>query len=169
MTEQAKIYGKVLYELQIPEHMVQETGRIFKENPQLTTLLNDPTVQAEKKKKYNWENIWKEPDFSPLISSFLKKACESGCIGEIEDILTVWNQCVLAASGILKAKLIYVTEPDHEQLEGIQSFLCKEFHKKQCSFQWKRIEKLLGGFILKAEDMEYDYSLKAQLKQLFGA
>ena len=45
MTEQARIYGKVLYELQIPEDMVQETGRIFKENPQLTTLLNDPTVQ----------------------------------------------------------------------------------------------------------------------------
>ena len=30
-------------------------------------------------------------------------------------------------------------------------------------------QKLLGGFILKAEDVEYDYSLKAQLKQLFGA
>ena len=168
MTEQARIYGKVLYELQIPEDMVQETGRIFKENPQLTTLLNDPTVQAEKKKNIIGK-IWKEPDFSPLISSFLKKAWESGCIGEIEDILTVWNQCVLAASGILKAKLIYVTEPDHEQLEGIQSFLCKEFHKKTVQLSMEEDQKLLGGFILKAEDMEYDYSLKAQLKQLFGA
>mgnify|MGYP000311486982 CR=1 FL=1 len=117
--------------------MVQETGRIFKENPQLTTLLNDPTVQTEKE-KYNWKNMERTGFFS-LISSFLKKACESGCIGEIEDILTVWHQCVLDASGILKAKLIYVTEPDHEQLEGIQSFLCMEFHKKRCSFQWKRI------------------------------
>jgi len=113
--------------------------------------------------------IWKEPDFSPLISSFLKKACESGYIGEIEDILTVWHQCVLDASGILKAKLIYVTEPDHEQLEGIQSFLCKEFHKKTVQLSMEEDQKLLGGFILKAEDVEYDYSLKAQLKQLFGA
>ena len=168
MTEQARIYGKVLYELQIPEDMVQETGRIFKENPQLTTLLNDPTVQAEKKKNIIGK-IWKEPDFSPLIFSFLKKACESGCIGEIEDILTVWHQCVLDASGILKAKLIYVTEPDHEQLEGIQSFLCKEFHKKTVQLSMEEDQKLLGGFILKAEDVEYDYSLKAQLKQLFGA
>ena len=88
MTEQARIYGKVLYELQIPEDMVQETGRIFKENPQLITLLNDPTVQIEKKKNIIGK-IWKESEFSPLISSFLKKACESGCIGEIEDILTV--------------------------------------------------------------------------------
>ena len=162
MTEQARIYGKVLYELQIPEHMVQETGRIFKENPQLTTLLNDPTVQAEKKKNIIGK-IWKEPDFSPLISSFLKKACESGCIGEIEDILTVWNQCVLAASGILKAKLIYVTEPDHEQLEGIQSFLCKEFHKKTVQLSMEEDQKLLGGFILKAEDMEYQLLTESNL------
>ena len=103
------------------------------------------------------------------LSSFLKKACESGCIGEIEDILTVWHQCVLDASGILKAKLIYVTEPDHEQLEGIQLFLCKEFHKKTVQLSMEEDQKLLGGFILKAEDVEYDYSLKAQLKQLFGA
>ena len=70
MTEQARIYGKVLYELQIPEHMVQETGRIFKENPQLTTLLNDPTVQAEKKEKYNWENMERTGFFSSYIFFF---------------------------------------------------------------------------------------------------
>lgn len=70
MTEQARIYGKVLYELQIPEDMVQETGRIFKENPQLTTLLNDPTVQAEKKKNII-EKIWEKTGFfSPYIFFF---------------------------------------------------------------------------------------------------
>ena len=168
MTEQARIYGKVLYELQIPEDMVQETGRIFKENPQLTTLLNDPTVQAEKKKN-RLGNIWIEPDFSPLIFSFLNKACEFVFIVEIEYIIKVLNQFLLYAYVILKAKLIYVTEPDHEQLEGIQSFLCKEFHKKTVQLSMEEDQKLLGGFILKAEDVEYDYSLKAQLKQLFGA
>lgn len=69
MTEQARIYGKVLYELQIPEDMVQETGRIFKENPQLTTLLNDPTVQAEKKKNII-EKFGKTGFFSPLYLLF---------------------------------------------------------------------------------------------------
>ena len=70
MTEQARIYGKVLYELQIPEDMVQETGRIFKENPQLTTLLNDPTVQAGKKEKYNWKNMERTGIFLPLYLLF---------------------------------------------------------------------------------------------------
>ena len=79
------------------------------------------------------------------------------------------EQAELCIVNILKAKLIYVTEPDHEQLEGIQSFLCKEFHKKTVQLSMEEDQKLLGGFILKAEDVEYDYSLKAQLKQLFGA
>ena len=74
MTEQAKIYGKVLYELQIPEDMVQETGRIFKENPQLTTLLNDPTVQTEKKKNIIGK-IW-----GSIFGSHFKKQSVIFCI-----------------------------------------------------------------------------------------
>lgn len=166
MTEQARTYGRVLYELKVPEDMVHETRRIFKENPQLTTLLNDPTIQADKKKNII-EKIWKKPDFEPVLASFLKKACDEGCIGEIEDILKIWDQCVLDAAGILKAKLTYVTEPDKVQLEGIKSFLCREFHKKELQLSMKADPKLLGGFILKVGNVEYDYSLKAQLKQLF--
>lgn len=168
MTEQARTYGKVLYELQLPENMVQETGRIFKENPRLITLLNDPTIQIEKKKAIIGK-IWKKPDFSPLMASFLKKACEAGCIGEIEDILDIRDQCLLDASGILKAKLFYVTKPDEEQEKDIRAFLCKEFHKKEVLLSMEADQDLLGGFVLKAGDVEYDYSLKAQLKQLFGA
>lgn len=41
--------------------------------------------------------------------------------------------------------------------------------KKTVQLSMEEDQKLLGGFILKAEDVEYDYSLKAQLKQLFGA
>ena len=69
MTEQAK-YTEVLY----MNYRCRKTwyGRLdvfLKENPQLTTLLNDPTVQTEKE-KYNWKNMGKNGFFS---SSFLKK------------------------------------------------------------------------------------------------
>ena len=39
MTEQARLYGTVLYELKVPEKMVRETGRIFQENPELKALV----------------------------------------------------------------------------------------------------------------------------------
>ena len=49
MTEQARLYGTVLYELKVPEKMVRETGRIFQENPELMAVLDDPTLQETKK------------------------------------------------------------------------------------------------------------------------
>ena len=48
MTEQARLYGTVLYELKVPEKMVRETGRIFQENPELKAVLDDPRKQKRK-------------------------------------------------------------------------------------------------------------------------
>ena len=73
---------------------------------------------------------------------------------------------VLDASGILKAKLGPMsTEPDQEQLAGIQSFSLQEY-KRRVQLSMERI-KLMGGFVLKTGCI-YDYSLKGSLKQLFG-
>ena len=65
MTEQARLYGTVLYELKVPEKMVRETGRIFQENPELMAVLDDPTLQETKKEaiqervasSFLWKNM----------------------------------------------------------------------------------------------------------------
>ena len=58
MTEQARLYGTVLYELKVPEKMVRETGRIFQENPELMAVLDDPTLQETKGSHY-WKKYGK--------------------------------------------------------------------------------------------------------------
>ena len=166
MTEQARLYGTVLYELKVPEKMVRETGRIFQENPELKAVLDDPTLQ-ETKKEAIIGKIWKEPDFSSTMVHFLKKACEEGCIGQMEDMIKVWEKCRLDGAGILSASLFYVTRPDEEQLAGILEFLCREYKKKDVQLEMAAAPELMGGFVLKTGDVEYDYSLKGQLERLF--
>ena len=157
MTEQARLYGTVLYELKVPEKMVRETGRIFQENPELKAVLDDPTLQ-ETKKEAIIGKIWKEPDFSSTMVHFLKKACEEGCIGQMEDMIKVWEKCLLDGAGILSASLFYVTRPDEEQLAGIREFLCREYKKKDVQLEMAAAPELMGGFVLKTGDVEYDYS-----------
>ena len=62
MTDQARLYGAVLYELKLPEDMVYETGRILKENPELVQVLADPGLTAVKKEAVI-DKRWKEPEF----------------------------------------------------------------------------------------------------------
>ena len=93
MTDQARLYGAVLYELKLPEDMVYETGRILKENPELVQVLADPGLTAVKKEAVI-DKIWKEPEFSLSMASY-KKSLRCGmhradgrcilCMGTVQE------------------------------------------------------------------------------------
>ena len=77
MSEQARLYGAVLYRLRLPEEMVQKALGVLEGTPELPLVLTDPTIPLNRKLAII-SQIFSGPDFSPLIASFLKKACEAG-------------------------------------------------------------------------------------------
>lgn len=165
MTEQARLYGTVLYELKVPGENGPGDRAHFPGKSRTYGVLVIPHCRKQKRKPIG--KIWKEPDFSSTMVHFLKKACEEGCIGQMEDMIKVWEKCLLDGAGILSASLFYVTRPDEEQLAGILEFLCREYKKKDVQLEMAAAPELMGGFVLKTGDVEYDYSLKGQLERLF--
>ena len=67
---------------------------------------------------------------------------------------------------ILEAEIICVTSPQKEQLEGIQTFLCREFHMKTAEIRITEDKSLIGGFILRAGGKEFDWSLRGRYFRL---
>lgn len=57
MTEEARLYGTVLYELKVPQEMVKKTGEILERNPELVRVLQSPVYRREKKHAII-EEIW---------------------------------------------------------------------------------------------------------------
>lgn len=172
MTEQARIYGTVLYELAIPEAVVKDTIELFETNPQLTCVLASPVVQADKKREIIdrvVERGFSETGVSGLLARFLKKACDAGCMDQIREIGRAWDLCYMKEHGIMETELFYVTMPDPVQIEGIKQFLCRRYKKKEVRLSLKEEPGLMGGFVLKAGDMEYDHSLRGQLLKLSRA
>lgn len=49
MTEQARLYGTVLYELKLPDTMIRTCECILRENPQLAQVLESPVIRQSKK------------------------------------------------------------------------------------------------------------------------
>lgn len=45
---------------------------------------------------------------------------------------------------------------------------CVEIWKKEVQFILASAPELIGGFLLRTENVEYDYSLKSRLEELFG-
>ena len=166
MTEQARLYGTVLYELKLPETMVRTCGTILKKNPQLAQVLKSPVVRRTQKEAII-DRVFQSPDFSGILRNFLKKACEAGCVDQMEDILQIRDEKSREAAGILSAKLRYVTEPDAEEVETMKAHLCKIYGKNSVELSMEEAPELIGGFVLQTGDVEYDYSLSGQLRRMF--
>ena len=85
------------------------------------------------------------------------------------DIADAWQSYSLRMEGVMEAELHYVTMPGAAQIAGMKQFLCSRYHKKDIDLRLVMQPDLVGGFVLKAGDTEYDYSLKGQLNQLCRA
>ncbi|WP_243277956.1 ATP synthase F1 subunit delta [Enterocloster citroniae] len=157
-----------MYELEIPGQMVKNAADVIKENPELSRVLTSPVVPMGSKHAVI-EKVFREPEYSGLMVRFLKKACDAGCIGQMGDIADAWQSYSLRMEGVMEAELHYVTMPGAAQIAGMKQFLCSRYHKKDIDLRLVMQPDLVGGFVLKAGDTEYDYSLKGQLNQLCRA
>ena len=66
----------------------------------------------------------------------------------------------------IKASLTYVTPPSEEQLNGIRSFIQKKYDRKKINLALKEDTSISGGFILRVENDEYDWSTEGRVSQL---
>lgn len=66
----------------------------------------------------------------------------------------------------LEATLLYVTKPDEKRLSGIEEFIRKKYGVSEVEIRLKEDRSLKGGFILRVENEEYDWSNSGRLRQL---
>ena len=67
---------------------------------------------------------------------------------------------------IIRAVLFYTALPSDEQKKGMESFLCRKYGAKRAYIEMKKDDSLIGGFILRVGNDEYDRSTKGRLDRL---
>ena len=150
----AKQYAHVLYELGISKEAVGETERLFEEVPVLEETFASPVVPMREKLS-SIDKIFPEE-----IKNFLKVVCRNQRMSEISQILFAYDRYCKMQEGIQMATLTCVEAPDEKRLEKIREFLCEKYHKTDVKIEIVKDPALLGGFILKTGDDEYDWSRK---------
>ena len=160
MTETSINYAKALYGLSVPEEVICETTRIFKEVPEMGTMLGNPLVSLKDKEQVI------ERVFPQEIRNFLKVTCKYQKIDRIQEIIEAYDTYSREQKGILKAELVYVTPPSEGQAEKMKMFLQKQFSADQVELTLREDKSLVGGFVLRAGDREYDWSLTGRYQKL---
>ena len=160
MTQAAYNYGRVLFELKVPETAVKQTKEAFGSTPELRKALKSPVVAKVQKHRVI------DRVFPPEMRSFLKVLCDHQDVEYVDEISEAYHGCVCEQNGILTAELSDVTEPDEEQLVQLRQALCEKYGKKDVEFRMTKDSGLVGGFLIRVGDMETDWSLKGRLKTL---
>lgn len=153
-------YAKVLYDMAVPEEVIKETETIFADSEELILVLESPIVTKDEKHKIV------DRIFDDTIRNFLKVVTDYGKSGILPEIFRAYRQYKNEMAGIVCARLAYVVPPTKEQQEGMEQFVCREFHANGVIWEMEERPELIGGFLLIVNGREYDYSMQGRLKRL---
>ena len=104
--------------------------------------------------------------FPKEICNFMKVLCRYHKASLAQEIFKEYQEYYNKRHNILNAELFYVVAPKKEQLDGMKNFLCKKYHTKDVQIKQIEDKSLIGGFCIRVEDEEIDYSLKGKINAL---
>ena len=160
MTQSTEYYARVLHELGIPLSDVEAAGEMVCTVPEILKVLTCPAVSMKEKSAVT-DRVFREN-----VKNFMKVLCRHCRIGQFPDIAAAYGEYEARLQKSVRAQLYYVTAPQAMQLEGMRNFIKKRYHAEHVDFEMVEDTSLIGGFILKVKDYEYDYSLKGRFNRL---
>lgn len=160
MTVTAQNYALVLGELNIDKQQVEAAEVLLRENPMLTQVLADPRVHFAEKEKC-LDRIFTKP-----FSSFMKVLCKYERVYALTEIFQAYRDLCRKKAGTIHAQLLCVEPPNAAQTEKMRAFVKTKFGADNVELDIAVQPDLLGGFILRCGDFEYDRSVKGKLDKL---
>lgn len=163
MTQTAKNYAQVLFELQVDSESLKTTEEILKEVPEVGESLGNPTISFGVKEQII------DRVFPEQTGKFLKVVCRNQKSDMLSEIFEAYRDIERTKKQGLEATLFYVTVPTVEQQEKMKAFLCQKFNVKEAELSLKEDRSLGGGFILQADGREFDWSVRGRFRELARA
>lgn len=166
----ANRYAKALFEFALEQKKLEQVGadmllisQTIDENPELALMLKSPIVKLEKKETVMKALFGKHTD--PVSLKFMmlvaKKSREEYLVHFAEEFTNIYKDY----QGIVDAWVTSAKDIEAEVKEHLMVLL-KKFTGKTVLLQENINSDLLGGFIVKIGDYQYDASTKTLLRRL---
>lgn len=167
----ASRYAKSLIDLSVEQNALEEMKndmvlieQVIDQNSVLEAILQNPVIPLDK--KFGILNEILSKNVSPITSSFLKLIVNKGRSAILFDTTRAFIRQYNVIKGIVTAEVSSAIALTPESKAEIVSVVKKETGAKEVIIKEKVNENLIGGFILKVGDKQFDASIAGSLNKL---
>ena len=162
MTQTVIDYAKEMKRLSVSPEDVKQTVELLEALPQVKVDFENPTVELEKKIHLI------EMIFPKQIRDFLELLCDHHDFNLFSEIVEAYHEELrkVENNSNLAVQISYVVPPTDDQLNKMKEFLKEKCHADALDVTLKEDKNLLGGFIIRAGNEEYDWSMRGRLQQI---
>ena len=162
MTQTVIDYAKEMKRLSVSPEDVKQTVELLEALPQVKVDFENPTVELEKKIHLI------EMIFPKQIRDFLELLCDHHDFNLFSEIVEAYHEELRKVENNpnLAVEISYVVPPTDDQLNKMKEFLKEKCHADALDVTLKEDKNLLGGFIIRAGNEEYDWSMRGRLQQI---
>lgn len=167
----ASRYAKSLIDLSNEQNALEEIkndmvllDQVIDQNPELEAILKNPIVPLDKKAGI-LENVF-GAKVNPVTKAFLNLVVKKGRSEIVFGTAKAFVQQYNVIKGIVTAEVSSATELTDANRAEIVAIVKKEVGAKEVVIKEKINDKLIGGFILKVGDKQFDASIANGLNKL---
>ncbi len=125
-------YAETLFELNIPKETIEKTREIFSEVPQITDVLDNPTIRQEKKEQVI------DKVFPREMRNFLKIVCRYRKVRLLGEIFDAYDMRADEEEQIIRA-VLFTRRFQVKNKKGMESFLCRKYGAKRAYIEMKKM------------------------------
>ncbi|PST84103.1 ATP synthase F1 subunit delta [Pedobacter yulinensis] len=170
-TKVATRYAKALIDLANENNALEAImndmvllDRVIDENPELEAIMNNPIVSLDK--KVGILNAVFAGNVNAVTSSYFKVLVNKGRSDVLYSTAKEFIRQYQVQKGIVKAEVTSATALTEEARTTFKAIVKKELGAEEVLLNEKVDDKLIGGFILKVGDRQFDASMSGSLSKL---
>ncbi len=153
-------YLETLLSSNVSVSALEDALKIFNSSEELVQILDNPNVSQSEK------HAVIDDLFAPSVRAFIAELAAEGSSAQLEEVLCAYINELDKKNNIANATVYCTTPPNDEQLEGIKAFVCKEENAGEAKITIVNDDSLIGGFIIRVNSKEFDFSLKTKLEKI---
>ncbi len=167
----SKTYGDALFELALEENKIDDYVEevnsmvlIFKENPELSKLLDHPKISKEEKIQVIGSVF--EGRISRELLGLINMIVEKGRQDDIEGIFRYFIDKVKEYKNIGVASVVSAVELSAEQKAQVEKRLLETTKYVQFEISYEVDKDLIGGMVIRIGDRVVDSSIRTRIYEL---